>query len=147
MGHVRLAVDGTGRLAVVLLTQAGGSAAVQLAITLVDVAGGGKAGGGGAAGVSPLSDQTEMVVGSEAAVEPELLRRGLQPLQQAPSEAQLRAAVPAVLWNGEAVSASHHQRFAAAAGMATVPGPARCRRCCCQQCYCAAAAPACISCR
>ena len=105
---MRLAVDGTGRLAVVLQTQTE-STAVQLSITLVDMGGSGKAAaaaGAGAAGGGSggsLSSQSEVIVGNEAAVEPALERRGLRPLQQAPSEAQLRAAVPAVLWNGEAV--------------------------------------------
>ena len=117
---MRLAVDGTGRLAVVLQTQTD-AAAVLLSITLVEVGPGGKAeagaGAAGAGGISSLSNQSEVIVGSEAGVEPELLRRGLRPLQQAPSEAQLRAAVPAVLWNGEAV------RRGSAAG---------CCRCCCR---------------
>lgn len=93
-----LAADAQGRLAVGLLTeeqpgQVGG--AVQLRLGYAQSADALGSGGGG-------SFFLDAWLGSREAAAGELRRRGFEPLTQ-PSWAQLEAAVPLALWEGEHV--------------------------------------------
>ena len=120
---MRLATAGDGRLAVVLQSPAKNSAGdVQLAITTVplpaDGGDGGRGRGRGSGSINGGMSGTEEVWvagGSEAVVLAELAKRGLAPLPAPPDDAQLRAAVPAALWNGEAVSGLLRRACAAGA--------------------------------
>lgn len=95
-----LATDAQGRLAVGLLfEEQPGQAAVQLRLGYADAAG---AFGRGGSGGSSSSFFLDARLGSREAAADELRRRGFTPLAQ-PSWAQLEAAVPLALWEGEHV--------------------------------------------
>ncbi|KAL4419083.1 hypothetical protein ABPG77_002224 [Micractinium sp. CCAP 211/92] len=97
-GLVVLATDAQGRLAVGLLfEEQPGQAAVQLRLGYADAAG---AFGCGGSGGSSSSFFLDAQLGSREAAADELRRRGFTPLAQ-PSWAQLEAAVPLALWEGE----------------------------------------------